>query len=336
MSDKIFKQLQKELPNIQKNVLLKNYTTFKIGGPAEYFLIVPTKSRIHDSKAIGIKEKDNLIKAIKIAKNLKLPIFIFGGGSNLLVLDKGIKGLVVKMQDKDKSYFIKNNIVSANSGAELKDLIEFSVENSLEGLEWAGGLPGTFGGAIRGNAGAFGGEIKDIILEVKALDRKFNVKKLSNQQCRFSYRSSIFKKKNWTVIWASLKLKRGDKKSLQEIAKSHIDYRKQRHPLEYPNAGSIFKNIDFKKFSPKLQRTLLPVVKKDPFPVVPTAYLISEAGLKGTRIGDAQVSEKHPNFIVNLGDAKAKDVLSLIDLVREKIKRVYGIDLETEVQIVGF
>ncbi len=317
----LFEKLKKELPKIKKGILLKDHTTFKIGGPAEYFLIV--------------KEKYDLMVAIEIAKKFKLPVFVLGGGSNLLVSDRGVKGLVIKLKN-DKINFLKNNIVSIGAGAELKKIVESSINKSLEGLEWAGGLPGSFGGAVRGNAGAFGGETKDIILEVKALDKNLKLRKFSNKQCKFSYRSSIFKKKNWTVVSATIKLKKGDRKSLQEIAQSRIDYRKERHPLEYPNAGSIFKNVDFEKFSPKFKESLIGVVKKDPFPVVPTAYLISEAGLKGTKIGQAQVSEKHPNFIVNLGGATAKDVLELIDLIKKKIKKVYSIDLETECIILEY
>ncbi len=321
MQSEVFKILKKELPGTKKNILLKNHTTFKIGGPAEYFLTAS------DQKDLG--------KAIKVAKRLKLPVFVLGGGSNLLVSDQGFKGLVIKLKNSN-DYSLKNNIISASAGVELGKLVKFSVKNSLEGLEWAGGLPGSLGGAVRGNAGAFSGETKDIILEVHALDDKLNLRKFSNKQCQFSYRSSIFKRKNWVVVSAKIKLKKGDKKSLQKIFRARVNYRNQRHPLEYPNAGSIFKNVDFKKFFPKFKKSLLAVVKKDPFPVVPTAYLISEAGLKGTTVGKAQVSEKHPNFIVNLGGAKAKDILKLIELVKKKIKKMYGIHLEVEVQFLGF
>lgn len=347
MQSKVFEVLKKEFPGIKKNVLLKNHITFQIGGPAEYFLTVPTKSRIRDgagsiehsrqgrNRAIGTKTKQELIKAIKAAKKLRLSVFVLGGGSNLLVRDKGIRGLVIKIKNNN-DYALKNNILFANAGVELKKLVELSVKNSLKGLEWAGGLPGSLGGAIRGNAGAFSGEIKDSVIEVEAFDENFKVKKLSNKQSHFSYRSSIFKEKNWVVISAKLKLKKGNKKELKTVMDSHIDYRSQRHPLEYPNAGSIFKNMDFKKFPKSLQKKLLPIVKKDPFEVVPTAYLISGAGLKGKKIGKAQISKKHPNFIVNLGGAKAGDVLRLIEFIKKEIKRVYKIDLETEVQIIGF
>lgn len=315
----IFAILKKELPSIKKNVLLSQYTTFKIGGPAEYFFIA--------------SNQEVLLKAVILAKRLKLQVFVLGGGSNLLVSDKGVKGLVIKIQNNDIR-LLNNTMISVGAGAVLGDVISFSINHSLGGLEWAGGLPGSFGGAIRGNAGAFGGETKDSIVYVYALDNKLDLKKFSNGQCQFSYRNSIFKKKNWPVISATVKLKKGNKTKLQEIAKSRMDYRQQRHPLDLPNAGSIFKNVDVKKFSKKLQKELSPVIKKDPFEVVPTAYLISEAGLKGTTSGKAQVSGKHPNFIVNLGGAKAKDVLKLIAIVKKKVKKKYNVDLETEVQFV--
>ena len=326
MKDNTFLRLKKKLPGLKKNVLLKDHTTFKIGGNAEYFLIV--------------KEKENVIKAIKEAQKFQLPIFIFGGGSNLLVSDKGLRGLVIRIQSFDKSFSTKkigkNIIVKASGGVELKNLVEFSVNNGLEGLEWAGGLPGTFGGAIRGNAGAFGGEIKDSILEVEALDNSLRLRKLSNRQCKFSYRSSIFKMENWIVLSASVKLQKGSKKNLQEIANSHIDYRVKKHPLEYPNAGSVFKNMDFKKIPLKFQNLFLDKVKKDPFLIVPSAWFVIGAGLAGKKIGRAEVSKKHSNYIVNLGGAKASDVLKLISLVKKKVKEKYKINLEVEVQLVGF
>ena len=156
--------------------------------------------------------------------------------------------------------------------------------------------------------------------------------KLYNKECRFSYRSSIFKEKDLVVLSASLKLKKGDKKVLQKIAKSHINYRKEKHPLEYPNIGSIFKNVDFKKVSQKFKKEFINKVKQDPFPIVPAAWFIIGVGLAGKKIGGAQISKKHSNYIVNLGGAKAKDVLALIELTKKKVKKVYNLDLEVEVQ----
>lgn len=316
----MFETLKKELPDIKKDVLLKDYTTFKIGGPADYFL--------------EAFEKEVLIKAIKLAEKQKLPIFVFGGGSNLLVSDNGIRGLTIRF--RDHSLALENNVIVAGAGIELKQLVDASIEHSLQGLEWAGGLPGTFGGAVRGNAGAFGGEMKDSILSVQALDDNLAIREFLNKECQFDYRSSIFKQNNWIVLSASVQLKEGNQEELGLIAESHRNYRKERHPLDYPNAGSIFKNVPLPEFSKDLQEKLASIVKQDPFPVVPTAYLISEAGLKGTTVGKAQVSDKHPNFIINLGGASADDVLKLIDLVKEKVNSMYGIHLEVEVQMVGF
>jgi UDP-N-acetylmuramate dehydrogenase len=317
----IFEELKKQLPVVERNILLKDHTTFNIGGPAEYFLL-------------ATQEKE-ILHAIKIAKELKIAVFVMGGGSNLLVSDRGIKGLVIKNQVKEPIVLLEDAIVEAPAGIVLGKVVDFSISNSLEGLEWAGGLPGTFGGGIRGNAGAFGGEIKDTILNVRALDNELNLKTLSNTECEFAYRTSIFKRKNWIVLSASVKLKKGDKKSLKEIADSRINYRKEKHPLEYPNAGSVFKNIAVKDLAVKFQKEFADKVKQDPFPIVPAAWFIIGAGLAGKQIGQAQISKKHSNYIVNIGNAKASDVLALIDLAKASVKAKYGIDLEMEVQFLG-
>ena len=322
MKDAIFETLKKTLPGIKKNVLLKNHTTFKIGGPAKYFL--------------SAKEKSQIIKALKLAKKLDLSVFILGGGSNILASDKGFDGLVVKIQNKKYPFVIKKgNIIEVPAGVMVKDLVAFSTKNSLQGFEWAGGLPGTVGGAVRGNAGAFGGETKDSILWVECLDEKFQVHKLTNKQCQFSYRSSIFKEKNWIVLACAIQFKQGDKKELQKIAKANMDYRASRHPLEFPNAGSIFKNYEFEKLSEELQQEFAALVKQDPFPIIPTVHFILRAELKGIKIGGAQVSEKHPNFIVNIAAATAKDVLDIIAHNQKIIKEKYNIDIEIEVQYLN-
>lgn len=321
MPDKVFLKLKEVLPKIRKNVSLKNYSTYKIGGPAKYFFVA--------------KSKDELAKVLKVAEKFGMQFFILGGGSNILFSDKGFEGLVIKIENKEIK-ILNNNTILAGAGVELSKMVWLSAKKSLEGMEWAGGLPGTFGGAVIGNAGAFGGEIKNVIFQVRALNSNVNLKSFSNKQCQFSYRSSIFKKKGWVVLEAVIKLKKGSKEDIESVAKSRVRYRKERHPLEYPNIGSIFKNCPFSEFLPKQKKELLKVVKKDPLSVVPTAYLISECGLKNKRIGGAKISEKHPNFIVNLGNAKARDVLKLISLVKKKVKNKFKVNLETEAQLVGF
>ena len=315
----IFTILKERLPNIQKNIPLKVHTTFKIGGSAEYFLTA--------------SKKDDVVSAIQLAKKIKLPIFVFGGGSNLLVADKGIRGLVIKIENSADIY-VKDNDMIVHAGVPMKALVEVSIRNSLAGLEWAGGLPGTFGGAIRGNAGAFGGEMKDAIFSVEALDNRLVLRQLNHTQCQFAYRTSIFKKKNWIILSATVRLKKGNKKQLQDIAKSHIAYRQEKHPLEYSNAGSVFKNIPVKGLAPKYQKEFADKIKQDPFLIVPAAWFIIGAGLAGKKIGGAQISKKHSNYIVNTGKATAKDVLLLIQTVKKKVKQKYGINLEMEVQYV--
>lgn len=307
------------LPRTKTNVPLAPHTTFRIGGPAKYFFVAKTTK--------------DVVNAAHVAKNCKVPFFVLAGGSNVLVSDKGFSGLVIKMQNT--RYKIQDAKLYAEAGVSMETLVREIGKKGLAGFEWAGGLPGSVGGAIRGNAGAFGGEIKDNIVSVSVLDTKGNVKTLLRKQCKFSYRDSLFKEKNWIVLSAVFHLKKGNKKKIQGIAKGHIAYRKAKHPLEYPNAGSMFKNCPFSKFSKKLQKEFSHVVKTDPFPVVPTAYLISEAGLKGLRVGNAQVSKKHPNYVVNLKKATAKDVLLLIEKVKKEIKKKFSVDLKVEVQYVA-
>ena len=308
-----------ELQGIEKNVELAPFTTFHIGGPASYFY--------------RAKTKEDIITAVNTAKARKMPFFVLAGGSNLLIDEKGFDGLVIVIGNTE--YKIEGEKVVAEAGVLVSTLVEETGKQGLSGLEWAGGLPGTIGGAVRGNAGAFGGEIKDSVVEVEALDIKGEIHTLSNAACQFSYRSSMFKEQGWVVLSAVLQLEQGNKEEIEHVAKSHIQYRKERHPMEYPNAGSIFKNCDAEKFSAEQQEQFRNVIKTDPFPVVPAAYLISEAGLKGLCEGGAQVSEKHPNYIVNKGGATSQDVLSLISKIKERVQERYGVELEQEVQYIG-
>ncbi|TSC75500.1 MAG: UDP-N-acetylmuramate dehydrogenase [Parcubacteria group bacterium Gr01-1014_30] len=313
----------------KKKVLLKNHTTFRIGGPAKCFYEAKTAK--------------HLIAALRKARELKLPFFVLGEGSNLLVSDKGFNGLVVKIQDS--RFKIQDSYLWAASGVSLSTLVRETGKRGLSGLEWAGGLPGTFGGAVFGNAGAFGGETKDNIIWVEALDphtnfgmgasKNLKVKRFTKAQCKFGYRTSIFKERGWLVLSALLSLKRGDKKAIQGVALAHIKQRKERGPLEYPNAGSIFKNCKVTGVPKKVAGMFKGVIKEDPFPVIPTAAIIAKTpGLMGIKIGGAQVSKKHPNFIINTGGAKAIDVLSLINLVKRKVKKSFGVDIAEEIRYI--
>lgn len=302
----------------EQNVPLRLYSNYKIGGNAKYFY-----------RAEGL---DNLIKAIKEAGAMKLPVFIFGGGTNLLIGDEGFDGLVLKPEIK----FLHNheNLVHVGSGVLVADLLNFCIERGLSGLEWAGGLPGAVGGAIRGNAGAFGSEIKDSIRKVASL--KFpHMLVRNNQECEFDYRNSIYKKNpGEIVLGAVFQLKPGDSKIIREQTDEKINYRYRKHPMDYPNIGSIFKNVPWESVPNQHKETFKEKIKQDPFPVLPTAILIDRCGLRGISFGGAMISPKHPNFIVNIMEAKADDVKELIALVKEKVFKKFGIGLEEEVQYV--
>lgn len=307
------------LHGVRTNIPLAPYTSFRIGGKASYFFIAATKEALQ--------------KAVQSARRLRMPFFILGGGTNVLVADRGYRGLVILMRMKRS--ILSGKKLYAEAGASMSSTVKKTGSEGLSGLEWAGGLPGTVGGAVRGNAGAFGGEIKDSFVEAEVLDKKGLIRKFFKKDCGFQYRSSVFKKKNLIVLSATFALKRGNKKRIQEIAKSHINYRKEKHPLEYPNAGSIFQNCDLKNIPSRLKSKVQHAVKTDPFPVVPTAYLIAEAGLKGMRQGKAEISSKHPNYIVNRGRAKAKDVALLIQKAKQKVKRKFFVELHEEIQYMS-
>ena len=319
---------------IQKNIPLKNFSNYRIGGRAKYFLKVSSVEDLIE----GLKQWEEY----RISPTLEVGLFILGGGTNILISDKGFDGLVIHPKIKS----IKNQCgkesksqrLIVGGGVLIEDLLNYCIENCLSGLEWAGGLPGTLGGAIRGNAGAFGGEVKDNITEVESLNTQtLEIKKRINKDCDFDYRTSIFKVgegEKDIIISAVLKLKNGDKNLIKKNMEEKIKYRKNRHPLKYPNIGSIFKNIPIGKVPQKLLEQLKSSIKNDPFPILPTAKLLALAGLKGKWAGGAMVSRKHPNFIVNLGRATSQDVQKLIKEIKKIIKNKYGVELEEEITII--
>lgn len=316
---------------IRRNILLKNYTTFKIGGPARYFFIAKTKQ--------------DLVKIVLWAKKNNLSFFILGNGSNLLVNDKGYTGIVIKIQFKNfcilKPEYLKNKEktkiqVFCEAGMLLKDLISECVKIGVSGIEWAAGIPGTIGGAVKGNAGAFGKSMKDIVEQVEVFNVKNEkIKILKNKNCQFNYRNNFFKKnKNLIILSVILELKKGEIKKIKQEIKNYLDYRKKNHPLEFPSAGSVFKNYEHKIINNKLIREFPKIKEFNKKNLIPAGWLIEQCGLKGKKINDVKISEKHANFIVNLGNGKAKDIKKLINLIEKKVRNKFNIKLEKEIQFI--
>ena len=297
----ILMDIQKLLPGVQKNVLLKNYTTFHIGGPAKYFF--------------AVKTKEDLIKAIKVAKKLKLPFFVLGGGSNLLVSDKRFKGLVIK--NETRNFEIKKEKMIAESGIILNTLIKAAIKSGLSGLEKGSGIPGTLGGAVFGNSGWPKGDwaIGDLVEKAELLMPNGKIKKVGRKWFSFGYRNSRLKKikgEKPIILEVVLKFKKGKRKDLEKKRLEILRTRTQKIPAGF-SAGSIFKN-PFQK---------------------PAGFLIEKCNLKGKRIGHVKISEKHANFIVNLGSGRAKDVIKLINLAKKRVKNKFGVVLQEEIQYLG-
>ncbi len=308
---KTFQELKQDLPEIEKDVLLKNHTTFKIGGPAKYFY-----------KA---KTEEDLVQAVKAAKKFKLPFFVLGAGSNLLVSDKGYSGMVIKIENYEFRVEEKKNALKifCGAGVLLSELAFNCLKLGGRGIEWARGVPGTIGGAIFGNAGSFEGSMADIVGSVEALDLKsLKIKKFKNKDCFFGYRQSVFKKrKGLVIVSAILNIQKGDKKGIEKKMEDFLKEKKEKQPLEFPSAGSVFKNP--KNF------------KVDGFNRS-AGWLIEQCGLKGKRIGRAEISKKHANFIINLGNARAKDVRRLIFLVKKEVEKKFKVELKEEIRYLGF
>lgn len=305
---------------IYKNKNLSEFTSFKIGGNAKYFIEIE-----------NLKDVEKFLKM-----NLDDKIFILGGGTNVLISD--FDGIILKPKFEGIEN-LKDGILKVGSSVLVSELLDYAINLGYQGLEWAGGLPGTVGGAIEGGVGCFGGEFKNLILEVEAINLKTKEYRIfKKEECEFEYRNSFFRKNSgWLIISCKLIFNPGHNiEDLRKIAEEKIKYRKEKHPLEYPNAGSVFKNYPF-DIAPKIVKELAlekNKVKNDPFPVIPMAFLISEAGLKGKRIGDAQISEKHSNFIINLGKAKFEDVYNLIEFTKKTLEDKFEISPEVEIRII--
>lgn len=314
---------------IKRDIPLAQYSSFKIGGNAKYFLQVSNKEEL----VRGLKEWGDLSSNFDEQEK---GIFVLGGGTNLLISDSGFPGLVIHVNIKFIE--VSGDTIKIGAGNSVSELLDSCIEASLSGFEWAGGLPGSIGGAVRGNAGAFGGETKDSVLEVESLDiNTLELKVRKNTECKFGYRDSVYKNgegKDEVIISVSFGLRKGNGEEIKKVTQEKINYRQAKHPLNYPNAGSVFKNVNVEEAPGSVIEEFEEYIKNDPFPVIPTAKLLIKADLKGKRLGGAQVSEKHPNFIVNVDNARSADVKDLIELEKEAVKQRLGIDLEVEVMFV--
>jgi UDP-N-acetylmuramate dehydrogenase len=285
--------------HIKYNEPMSQHTSFKVGGPADIF-IEPT----------DVKELKN---AFNFVKQHSIPYYVIGNGTNLLVGDKGLRGAVIKVGESFGEIHIIGEEVIAECGVLLSTLSKIVARSSLTGLEFASGIPGFLGGAIAMNAGAYGGEMKDIVEWVEVLDENLELRRYSNSEMEFTYRKSIVEPRNLIVVRCKMKLKKGNQEEINNVMSDLTQKRKTKQPLNLPSAGSTFKR--------------------------PPGYfagkLIDDAGLRGFSIGGAQVSELHCGFVVNKGGATAKDVYDLIKHVQQTVINQFGIKLETEVKILG-
>lgn len=295
--EQLFITIDKE--KILKDEPMKCHTTFRVGGPADYF-VIPS-------------EEAELREVILLCQREKVPYYIMGNGSNLLVGDKGYRGVVIQLFKQMNRITVEGNIVTAQAGASLALVAAAALEHGLEGFEFAAGIPGTLGGAAVMNAGAYGGELKDVLVSAKVLTKTGEIRTLFNEELELGYRRSVIPENEYIVLEVNIGLQPGDKAEIKARMEELREKRVSKQPLEYPSAGSTFKR--------------------------PEGYfagqLIQEAGLKGFRVGGAQVSEKHSGFVINTGDATAADVRELIRQVSAKVKEVSGVALEPEVKQIG-
>ncbi|AST58328.1 UDP-N-acetylenolpyruvoylglucosamine reductase [Thermoanaerobacterium thermosaccharolyticum] len=284
--------------NIYINELMSRHTSFRIGGPAEV-LVIP-------------QNREELIYVLDIIRNENIPYFILGNGTNVIVSDRGIRGVVIKLTAIRK-ISVEGEYIVSETGALLSAIANTALDNELTGFEFASGIPGTLGGAVTMNAGAYGTEIKDVIEKVEVIDENGNIYEIKNGNMKFAYRSSAIQLDNLIALKAWIHLKKGNYNDIRAKMDELNGLRKKKQPLEYPSAGSVFKR--------------------------PEGYyagkLIQDAGLQGYTIGGAQVSEKHCGFIINKGDATAEDVINLIRFIQKTVKDRFGVDLHTEVKIIG-
>lgn len=279
---------------------MSKHTSFRIGGPADLF--------------VQPANEEELWNALHLARQEKVPFFIVGNGSNLLVSDEGFRGMILHTGGMLKDISVEGDVIYAQAGALLSTVAKTALEHGLAGMEFAAGIPGTLGGAVCMNAGAYGGEMKDILLDAEVLTQEGERLVLPVEELDLSYRHSVIFEKNYVVLAAHIRLSRGDTAEIKNRMNELAGARRDKQPLEYPSAGSTFKR--------------------------PEGYfagkLIQDAGLKGYTVGGAQVSEKHSGFVINRGGATAEEVRFLIGQVQQKVRSQFGVELEPEVRMLGF
>ena len=295
---KLFKDIVKK-ENILVDEPMKEHTYFKIGGPADILILPHTV--------------DEILKLIKICKEKNINYHIIGNGTNLLVRDKGIRGVVIKIDKNLDKIEVDGNKITAQAGCLLSKIAKIALKNSLTGFEGCSGIPGSLGGAVAMNAGAYGTEIKDVVTKVKCIDNNGKPVEYSNDEMYFSYRHSRVQDEELIVLEAEIELEKGNYDKIKEAMDELTDKRNSKQPITMPSAGSTFKRPEGDYAS----------------------RLVDVSGLKGVRYGDAQVSDKHCGFVVNTGNATCDEVLNLIKFIQKTIKDKHNIDLEPEVRIIG-
>ena len=288
-----------EAEDIKTNEMMNKHTSFRVGGPAKVFLTVHT---------------EEVLKNILLAlKRYELPYFVLGNGSNLLVSDEGYDGVMIYLGEEFSEVEIKGTQIRAKAATLLGKVARMAMEEELAGLEFAAGIPGSLGGGVVMNAGAYGGELSQVVTKVRAMNSDGEIVELEKEQLLLGYRTSIFKTQPYIILEVFMELQKGDKEEIQGKMKEYTKARVEKQPLEYPSAGSTFKRPEG-HFAGKL---------------------IMDAGLRGYRVGDAQVSEKHCGFVINRGNATATEIKTLMGDVAKKVKEEFGVDLEAEVILLG-
>lgn len=302
ISEAVIQALRKFVPeeNICLQESMASHTTFRIGGLADCF--------------VQLENTEQLIKVQKYLSQVGVPFFILGNGSNLLVSDAGFRGVILQIGPKMSKVTVEGNVIVAQAGASMAQIARTAMEHELAGMEFASGIPGTIGGGVVMNAGAYGGELSQIVTQVNVVNSEGEIMELDNETMEFGYRTSTIRNNPFTVTEVILRLEKGDRQQIRERMEELAARRREKQPLEYPSAGSTFKR--------------------------PAGYyagqLIMEAGLRGFQCGGAKVSDKHCGFVINIGNATAEDVRTLIREIQTRVKDQFNVNLETEVLFLGW